>query len=92
MACYSKQEAASGSVPFEVQLNDILTDNIQSLELSLKFADKIVIIDKKSETISGTNFSYGRIDSSTVFIRDESNKVIGWSDGTDTVKKIDVND
>ena len=47
------------------------------IELSLKFADKIVIIDKKSETISGTNFSYGRIDSSTVFIRDESN----WTNG-----------
>jgi hypothetical protein len=26
------------------------------------------------------------------FIRDESNKVIGWSDGFNTIKKIDVND
>ena len=47
------------------------------IELSLKFADKIVIIDKKTETIANTNFSYGRIDSSTIFIRDKSN----WTNG-----------
>ena len=47
------------------------------IELSLRFADKIVIIDKKNETIANTNFSFGRIDSSTIFIRDKSN----WTNG-----------
>ena len=42
--------------------------------------------------ISKDKFKSNRFGLTLSFIRDESNKVIGWSDGTDTVKKIDVND
>ena len=33
MACYLKREAYSGPISFEVQQNDIWTDNIQSFEM-----------------------------------------------------------
>ena len=33
MACYLKWEAYSGPISFEVQQNDIWTDNIQSFEM-----------------------------------------------------------
>ena len=33
MACYLKQEAYSGPISFEVQWNDIWTNNIQSFEM-----------------------------------------------------------
>ena len=42
--------------------------------------------------ISKDKFKNHRTGWTLSFIRDESNKVIGWSDGTDTIKKIDVND
>ena len=35
MACYLKREAYSGPISFEVQQNDIWTDNIQSVEKAL---------------------------------------------------------
>ena len=42
--------------------------------------------------ISKDKFKNHRTGWTLSFIRDESNKVIGWSNGTDTIKKIDVND
>ena len=42
--------------------------------------------------ISKDKFKNHRTGRTLSFIRDESNKVIGWSNGTDTIKKIDVND
>ena len=42
--------------------------------------------------ISKDKFKSHRIGRTLSFIRDESNKVIGWSDGINTIKKIDVND
>ena len=33
MACYLKQDTYSGPISFEVQRNDISTDNIQSFEM-----------------------------------------------------------
>ena len=42
--------------------------------------------------ISKDKFKNHRTGRTLSFIRDESNKVIGWSDGINTLKKIDVND
>ena len=42
--------------------------------------------------ISKDKFKNHRTGRTLSFIRDESNKVIGWSDGFNTIKKIDVND
>lgn len=42
--------------------------------------------------ISKDKFKNHRNELTLSFIRDESNKVIGWSNGFNTIKKIDVND
>jgi putative ABC transport system permease protein len=46
------------------------------IDLSLKFADKIVYLEKKSEIINGKPYYYGKIDNSTVFYNTDKENML----------------